>query len=55
MLRQHQPVARELPKGLIKPEISETEIKNKQKEGTLKLGDTRKMSNGGNRDIDAIM
>ena len=55
MLRQHHPVARELPKGRIKPEISETEIKNKQKERTLKLGETRKLSNAGDRDIDAIM
>ena len=55
MLRQHHPVACELPKERIKPEVSETEIRNKQKERTLKLGDIRKLSNAGNRDIDAIM
>ena len=55
MLRQHHPVARVLPKGRVKQEISGTESKNKQKERTLKLGDTRKLSNADNREIDAIM
>ena len=55
MLRQHHLVARQLSKGRIKPEITETEIKAKQKERILKLGYTRKLSNAGNRDIDAIM
>ena len=30
-------------------------MENKQKDETLKLGDARKLSNAGNRDIDAIM
>ena len=55
MLRQHHPVARELPKGRIKSEKSEAEIEKTQKERTLKLIDTRKLSNAGNREIDAIM
>ena len=55
MLRQHHPVARVLPKGCIKLEISRTQLESKQKGKTLKLGDAMKLSNAGNRDIDAIM
>ena len=55
MLRRHYPVALVLPRGRIKQEISGTENENKQKDRTLKLGDTGKLSNAGDRDIDAIM
>ena len=55
MLGQHQPVARVLPKGRIKQELSGTQNKNKQKDRTLKLGDAKKRSNAGNSNIDAIM
>ena len=55
MLTQHHPVARVLQIGRIKQEIPGTEIENKQNDRILKLGDARKLSNAGNRDIDAII
>ena len=55
MLRQQHPVARVLRKRPIKQEMSITQLENKQKDKTLKLGDDRKLSNADNRDIDATM
>ena len=48
MLRQHYSVARVLPKGRIKREISGIEYEIKQKYRIFKLGDARKLSNAGN-------
>ena len=43
-----------LPKRRIKREIPRAQIENKQKDGPSTLGDAKKLSNAGNRDIDSI-
>ena len=55
MLRQHCSAARVLSKRRVKQELSGFENENKQKDRTLELGETRKLPNAGNRDIDTIM